>query len=47
MIKNCTGTRIRTQIEGFGDLYTNRCTIPVNLPTREGLLPVFKKLGYS
>ncbi len=27
--KNCTGTRIRTQIKGFGDLYTNRCTMPV------------------
>jgi hypothetical protein len=24
-----TGTRIRTQIEGFGDLNTNRCTMPV------------------
>lgn len=24
-----TGTRIRTQIKGFGDLHTNRCTMPV------------------
>jgi hypothetical protein len=30
--KNCTGTRIRTQIKGFGDLYTNRCTMPVYDP---------------
>ena len=25
---SCTGTRIRTQIKGFGDPYANRCTMP-------------------